>query len=463
MRGVGLLVSLLAMLTSCSVLAAPAVYFLSVGSSRYLDPKSGDDHGFQKLDGARNGAVALSERLSEGGARFGISLSSPEGTIVGLADVNRALDDILKRIAADKPSNPILVFYIAAHGISDGFAWNHFSVLGDLTYRGDPDKLPPDQLADRALYAAALVDRLGKAHIHYLLILDTCQEGKASVFNSPVLSATASHNIGDIAQALRFMNEFHQADAVLFSTTPGTTVPVAPDPTDPASNSMGPLARRLVILIDAKAAARKSISVADMIASLRSASADTLTRPAVTNATPATWWSNFLYVPGSKAGMLEERTGTATVPRLCCVVEVPNAASVGVPVNGTITLVGAPGDFITNGKTINLRAGITLERANPVSITLRVPDPDGDWELDFTVGQPFVVGNYAKAERARFAADDRPGLSVSGHAHGCNDVHGQFAVTSLPGAKSGALAMTFKQLCDDVAAPLTGIVQVHLP
>ena len=462
MRAFTILLGLLAIVASCSASAEPAVYFLSVGSSRYLEPSASGDHGFQRLDGARNGATALSDRLSQGGARFGITLSSPEGTIVGLADFDRALDDILVRIRADKPAAPVVVVYIAAHGISDGFAWNHFSVPGDLTYRGDPDALPPDQLAEQAIYAAAVVDRLNKAHVHYVLILDTCYEGKASVFESPVLSATALQNIGDIDKALRFANEFHQGDPVLFSTTPGTTVPVAPDPTDPASNSMGPLARRLVMLIDARAEAHANITVGDIVTALQSPSVDRLTRPAVTNAVAAAWWNTALYRASATSGQVEEREGTATSPRLCCVADTTSTASNAVPVRGTITLTGAPGEFITDGKAITLRDAITLERPDPRSMTLRVPDPDGDWELDFTAAKPFAVTSYAGAERAGFAKG-RPGLAITGHGRACNEVRGRFAIINLPSPQARMLALEFTQLCDEETAPLTGRVEVRLP
>lgn len=463
MRIFCLMLGLLAMVPSCSAAAQPSVYFLTVGSSRYLKPADSDDHGFQQLDGARNGATAISDRLSQGGARYGISLSSPEGNIVGLADFNRALDDILQRIRADKAQAPVLIVYIAAHGISDGFAWNHFSVPGDLTYRGDPDKLPPDQLADKAIYAAAVVDRLNKAHIHYLLVLDTCYEGTASAFESPVLSATASKNIGDIAQALRFSNEFHQPDPVLFSTTPGTTVPVAPDPTDPASNSMGPLGRRLVMLINAKATAGQSISVGDIVSSLRSPSADPLTRPAVTNATPSPWWNTILYTARAKPGEVDERSGSASSPRLCCIADVSGPTSNASPARGTIRLVGAPGEFISDGQSITLREGITLERPDAMSLILRVPDPDGDWELHFTAAKALAIGSFPNAERSGFASGGHPGLAITGHARGCNDVRGRFAIASLPSKQNGRLALRFSQLCDDSSVALSGDIQVQIP
>ena len=88
-------------------------------------------------------------------------------------------------------------------------------------------------------------------------------------------------------------------------------------------------------------------------------------------------------------------------------------------------------------------------------------DAIADGRITVAFEYTFVVGSYAKAERAGFAEEGRPGLSISGHAHACNQVRGQFAITSLPTSTSGALAITFTQLCDDVAVPLIGLVQVQ--
>lgn len=333
---------------------------------------------------------------------------------------------------------------------------------GDLTYTGEPDKLSAESLAEQAVYAAALVDRLKKAGVHYLLILDTCYEGTPSRFDSPVLTAVASQNISDIAKALRFMNEFHQEEPVLFSTTPGSTVPVAPDPTDPKNNSMGPLARRLVLLVDARVASKRQISVGDVVDWLGSPSADRDTRPAVTNAQPAKWWGTPLVTPGAKPGQLEERSGTATKPVLCCAAVSPAPATKELRVRGTISLIGSPSEFLTDGNTVTLRTSITIERPDPKTITLHAVDPDGDWEINFTSATPLAVQSYANATRAGFAENGQPGLAVTGHAHGCNEVRGSFDILSLPSGKNRKFAARFVHFCDDLSAPLKATVDVEI-
>ena len=61
-----------------------------------------------------------------------------------------------------------------------------------------------------------------------MVILDNCYKGKSLGFESQVLTATASKNL--TAVVLRHINEFHQPNPVLFSTSPGNVVKVAPDP-----------------------------------------------------------------------------------------------------------------------------------------------------------------------------------------------------------------------------------------
>lgn len=442
--------------------AQSPVYFLAVGSSRYLPPADPADHGFQKLDGARNGAMMLADRLTLGGARFGIALTSPEGSPVSLADFNRAVEDLLARIARDKSGTPILIVYIAAHGISDGFAWNHFSVPGDLTYRGDPGDLSVEQLSEQAIHAATLVDRLNRAELRYILILDTCYEGTPSRFDSPVLNPVATQNIGGIAQALRVLNEFHQDNPVLFSTTPGSTVPVAPDPTDPTTNSVGPLARRLIRLVDANTASGKVVSVSDIVASVTSPFADALTRPAVSHAEPAPWWATKIIGPGTAPGDLDLRDGAATDPRLCCLVVPVSTVSAAQSARGTIRLFGSPGEFISDGETLTLSAGINLERPDPGSLILHVADSLGDWTLRFERQPSLSVGTYKTAGRAGFVAKGAPGLSIEGRGHGCNEVRGEFEIGSLPTASKHRLKLHFRQICDDINVPLLGEVDLEI-
>jgi hypothetical protein len=168
------------------------LYFLAIGSSTYAAPTGSTEHGLDDIYGANNGAKAFAQRLRSGGAEFGVVLTSDEGHLVTLDDINSALQRVATVISATHASSPFLVVYFAGHGISEGIAWNHFSLPGTFTYRGRPEDLQVDELAKATLHAGSFADDLDKLRVPYMLILDTCYEGKRRDIESQVLTATAA-------------------------------------------------------------------------------------------------------------------------------------------------------------------------------------------------------------------------------------------------------------------------------
>jgi len=312
--------------------AVPAfdVYVLAIGSSAYAPAESASARGFGPIDGANNSARTVADLLAKGGARGAVVLTSTEDGYVSRADMEAALKRVEATIRKDRPKAPLLVVYVAAHGISDGFAWNQFSLPGDFTYPApleagddeDPgaliERLSVEALARDTLHAATLVDRLKRSKTPYLLLLDTCYSGRPRSLDSPVLSEPGRASIASIAAALRYLNEFHQADPVLFSTSPGTEASTVPNPEDPGGDPVAPLARRL-ILVSGKALAKgEAATLGAVVDGLRSPGLDSQTTPAVTFAEPAAGWRRILLAPGRPAGPIEAVSGTATHARLCC-------------------------------------------------------------------------------------------------------------------------------------------------
>lgn len=464
--GLALVICILSMPCPAWASTRPPIYVLAIGSSRYLPPEVPADHGFEQLPGAGNGATAFAERLVARGARHAIVLTSSDGTVVGLADIERALTDILSKIVRERGASkvaPVLFVYIASHGISDGFAWNHFSVPGDLTYRGEPERLGIDALAEQSVHAASLVDRLNKSGVHYMLILDSCYEGKASRFDSPVLSTTAQQNIGDISTALQQLNEFRQGDPVIFSATPGTSVPTAPDPDDPESNSMGPMARRLILLFKAADDQRRIVSVADVFAALTAPAADKLTRAGVSHAERVDWWDTTIIRPKASSGTLEQRGGTAIVARLCCDALVAPPSARAMAVVGSIRFAGEPGEPLSGGRTWTVSKGITLERLSDSKFSITVSDQDGDWSLEFSSSAGLKQGTFARAMRAGFEDAGRPGLAVTGRHTGCNEVAGEFEILAWPTDRGGHIVLRFRHVCDDIQPALLGDIDIVVP
>jgi hypothetical protein len=132
-------------------------------------------------------------------------------------------------------------------------------------------------------------------------------------------------------------------------------------------------------------------------------------------------------------------------------------------------LNGSPGEFISSGKKIVLSspsAKMTMDQGGPGSITLTVESGPTSWEVELSTpdGSRFTKRKYDGAQRNAFKDSDRPGLNVSGGAHGCNDVKGSFAVSDVGYDANGRLTQlsaAILQYCDDSRSPLNASIAVR--
>lgn len=420
-----------------------------------------------RLPGANSGARAIAKRLSRGGARFGLVLTSAQGRFVSRSDIDAALDHITSRLRRDRPTAPLLVVYFAGHGISEGVGWNHFSLPGDFTYRGTISQLKIEPLIDATLHAASLVERLKRLKIPYLLILDTCYEGQPANFQSPVLSGQAIENLGSVASILRVMNEFRQTEPVLFSTKPGTVVSTVPDPTDPGSDPVGPLARRAMITLDSAMGTGTNLSIRNFVRSMTAKGLDSVTTPAVTAAEDAAWWSRPLVIGrGAVVGPVENRTGSALAAReACCVLPSVVATPTANALHGRVEISAATGEFVTGGKRVSAISpnnSILIDHASEGDVTITFDLAEGEsWSISLSTpdGRRFIPSRYDQAVRHGFATPGHSGLSVTGDGRGCNEIRGFFTVTAVnygPNNQLTRLAASLTQYCDDNPVPLTG-------
>jgi hypothetical protein len=422
------------------------------------------------ITGANTGARILAQRLAQGGARFGIVVTSARDQFVSVRDFSTALDDLAARIRADRARAPLLIVYFAGHGITEGVAWNHFSLPGDFVYRGDIARLDIEGLSARTLHATELVERLKALRLPYVLLLDTCYEGEEATFQTPVLTGPAVESLRSIAGVLRFMNEFRQGEPVLFSTAPGTVVTTVPDPTNPKGDPVGPLARRAVLLLDTAVKGRTRLSVAAFVQGLTDARLDSETKPAVTYAQKAPWWRLPLTTSLTAPGRVEARTGTAVGPGEACCSPPAAPHSVTAVLTGRVEFAGPARDYITGGQRIafDTHARWTAHTAGPGDLTLRTETSAGAaWEVSLSTprGAPFVARRYAGAVRHGFAHAEQPGLAVTGDGRACNESQGEFTIQEFsfaPDGKLRRLRATLRQRCDGSPAWLTGTIDLSL-
>jgi hypothetical protein len=448
------------------------VYFVSVGSAWYVTPSGKGVHGFSRIPGANKSAKVLSAALISGGAEYGILLTSADHQFVTVGDVYQAVKKVGNRIQTDRPQHPLFLFYFAGHGLSEGIAWNHFSIPGDFTYEGDAANLDIEGLSNSTLYAGALVDELESFHIPFVLLLDNCYDATEKSFESPVLSGTATKNLKDVGGILRVLNEFRNTYPVLFSTTPGTSVLTVEDPSDPnAPVTIGPLARRFLLSVSSVLDQRKAVALETFLEQMTSPSLDPLTSPAVMHS-PAPHGANAPFlVPNRPAHPIEEVLGTGHTMQICCrSAPIPATPTLQGSSNfaGKLSVTGEPGEYISYGKTQVFSTPsfrVTVTQSGPGNIRMRFERGETEFDASFSTasGERFAARAYPAAQRSGMADPGHPGLEISGDGRGCGDIAGSFQVSEVAYDQDGTISKfvsTFMQLCDTAKVPAQGTIEL---
>jgi hypothetical protein len=447
------------------------VFFVSVGSEWYVTPTGSDIHGFGRIPGANKSAEVVADGLVAGGAEYGIELKSNDHRFVTVADIDKAIQKVASKISASKPPNPLFVFYIASHGISEGIAWSHFSIPGDFVYKGDSDNLNIDGLSNTALYAGSLVDELEKMKIPFLIILDTCSDGREKHFEPTVLSAKATRNLNDVGSVLRAMNEFRNTYPVLFSTTPGKSVVTVENPLAPDSLvTIGPLARRFSLIVHPSLEKGSPLSLDAFLLKMVSAPLDNLTTPAVTHS-PVPKGANALFlVPGGTSHAMDLETGTGNQMEVCCTP--PPAPHTPVAESshftGTLSIAGPEGEYVSSGKALTFASPaykVIVTQKGAGDLQIRFEREDTEFDASFSTGSDkgFETRKYSEAQRWNMADAGHPALEVSGDGRGCGEIDGSFTVSKIEYSANGDIskfAATFLQLCDGSQFPARGNVEL---
>ncbi len=445
------------------------LYFVAIGSDNYVQPASASH--FSSLQNAADRSGQRVAELLRSGARFGVTLVSDDKHYVSRADMLRALNRVHAEIARVHPARPLLVFYFAGHGISEGIGWNHFSIPGNFASGKDIPALGIDDLTGTTLHAAELVDTLKSFKLPFVLLLDTCSEGKKEDFRSSVLSGGAQQTLRDTATILRTINEFRDSYPVLFSAEPGTVATTVADPRDPEFYSLGPLGRRLTLIFDKANQSHAPLSLERLLSDMTSSALDPATKPAICHMQKRAF-DQLLFDPATPAsGTIERQAATAAQAEICCSVKpaaVAPAASHGA--TGTLQLEGKNGEFVTGGQLyrfVSPPAKFQIVELGEGRLAMEIDDlPGSPWLASFDTGDGsrFAARSYVNAQRFDFGDKGRPGLEISGNGHACNSVGGSFNVSSVDYRASDTLSrlkLSFGQLCGDVKTPLTGVLDVQ--
>ncbi|MEL7481749.1 MAG: hypothetical protein AAGJ29_09305 [Pseudomonadota bacterium] len=433
------------------------VVYIAIGSRHYAETSSPDTRALPSIRGANRSARTVANLLSARGAEAGVLLTSTSDGPVTRDDVFAALDAGIAEALVK--ADPFLFVYFAGHGLSEGFAWTHLSIPGDVAMGLDSYgelELDLDAAVDRAIPASTLVDHLDQSGLPYLLILDTCYEGDPVNLEAyqRVLSGENRRFLADMADILRFMNQFRQSSPVVFSTEPGTLVTTVPDP-DNELLSLAPLARRLALLRRASG----SVTLNELINHLTSGTSDTKTRPGITFAETRELGERVLMsVSRNEEMALLELTGSGTESRICCRTGDPiSGVERTVTYRGALSTTGPEDEWVTQGRSHSLSVDDIMLDPDDLSALSVVlwPDTDEVWTVSLSTGDgsPFKTGE-TYVDNGLGGAE----LSISGNGRGCSEDIGQFEVADarFDGTGLVRLEVSFRQSCDGDPAVADG-------
>jgi hypothetical protein len=138
-------------------------------------------------------------------------------------------------------------------------------------------------------------------------------------------------------------------------------------------------------------------------------------------------------------------------------------------VTGSLSFSGAPGDYISQGKSYSYSTGhgdaLTVSSSTGSTVSISVNAYNGDWwSLDFDAPGTAVLapGTYAAAHRYPFNGNG-PGLALGGEGRGCNELTGSFTIVKAVFGPQGYVQTfdaTFEQHCEGGAPAARG--EIHI-
>lgn len=310
-----LLLTIFMTMASAVMTHAYNLYFVSVGNSHYRDAAL-------DIPDANLSARQVAVALRQAGAVDGITLNSEEAAFVTRDDVLSTVREVAERARRD--DDPLLVFYFIGHGRSDGSSIGHVSITG--SHDGS-------EVSSGLVTATDLRETLAKTKLPYVLILDNCfwRESMDFAFVSGMMSlmvpgealvgfgssfGESALGIGSQIESIGFGSVEKSSflpRVELYAASEGDVVRTVPHPKSPRY-AVGPLARRLLLLVDDTIARGVSIDVHQFVARMQDRTFDPQTTAGHVIATMAVR-SGAFFVPKTNSGPLETgeiRIGSAT-------------------------------------------------------------------------------------------------------------------------------------------------------
>jgi hypothetical protein len=172
-------------------------------------------------------------------------------------------------------------------------------------------------MIESSIYAGEISDVIEEQNIPAMLLLDACYEGEQTELPEAVLSYELAQNSIDLFRTMRYENEFNGPTLAVFSTRPGSFVPMIEDPFDRNSKlNVGPLARRLLICFAAAFNRGSPLPIGDLLQTLANPRFDPKTRSVITFSVPENADVGLIKYPLVEGSRGESRLGTAKKKRV---------------------------------------------------------------------------------------------------------------------------------------------------
>jgi hypothetical protein len=267
--------------TFCLAQNIPSFYYVSIGSSDYeQEVKDSLFIPFENLPEASYSAITMQGVLEKNFNAKGIQYNSTNQSKVNKKLIFSLLDRVTKMIKKDNHKNPFLIFYYCGHGISENLAWNQFLIPGD--YQGDSTRTDFDSMIKDLIFLGEINEYLISKKYKFLMLVDCCRkENHDTSFPEKRMQYFFTEQnvetLKTLVFALKYLNEFHQQNPVVFSIKPGDLAPVVPYPElqhieykPNVVTPIGPLCRRSLILFDSYLGTKSTLTLDKFIKLLTS-------------------------------------------------------------------------------------------------------------------------------------------------------------------------------------------------
>jgi len=257
------------------------IYFLSIGAAHYEhDSKKFSEKNFIPYDDlpeANFSATVMAKVLQKYATAKGITLQSTDKNMLTKKRILSAVDSLGRLLAKAPSKNALLVVYYCGHGISENLGWNQFLIPGNYTKIAGTKKI--DDLTNDLIYLGDITDKLDKLNKRYVVLIDCCR--KEEVDNSLpearlryFFDERKLENLRSMVAVVKFINEYHSINPVVFSIAPGELAPTVDLPDIAIVKSLnvqdvfqvGPVCRRLLLTL--QSATRGPLSLSDIIKGL---------------------------------------------------------------------------------------------------------------------------------------------------------------------------------------------------